>query len=163
MLQEQLFEANMSHLARLTDSPVSVGKANLTVRSLPDLVSDQGLKDRLVALVDDVRQKTKFCRDWRNRRFAHHDLLLATRDAQAKQLEDATKEKFAAALRALSDLLNAMERFYYKSFCSFEDTAAHNGAVTLLFYLGFGIRGREQMMERFNKGDFGALDVPEAI
>jgi hypothetical protein len=77
MLQEQQFETNMSHMARLTDSPKSMGKENLTVRSLPDLVTDQGLKDKLTAQVDEVRQKTKFCRDWRNRRFAHHDLKLA--------------------------------------------------------------------------------------
>lgn len=46
MLQEQQFETNMSHMARLTDSPKSMGKENLTVRSLPDLVTDQGLKDK---------------------------------------------------------------------------------------------------------------------
>src|SRR5882757_6978620 len=38
MLQEQQFETCMSHLARITDSPKSVGKPNLTVRNLPDLV-----------------------------------------------------------------------------------------------------------------------------
>jgi hypothetical protein len=35
MLQEQQFETNMLHMARLTDSPNSVGKANLTIRNLP--------------------------------------------------------------------------------------------------------------------------------
>jgi len=163
MLQEQLFEANMLHLARLTDRSVSLGKSNLTIQSLPDLVSDPALKIQLTTLVDDVKHKTEFCRDWRNRRLAHHDLLLAMKDAQAKPLEDATKEKIAAALRALSDLLNAMERFYYKNVCSFEDTMAHHGVGTLLFYLGHGIKGRERMMERFNQRDFSALDVPEPV
>src|SRR6266446_5128018 len=41
MLQEQQFETNMSHLARLTDRSETAGKQNLTVRSLPDLVTDQ--------------------------------------------------------------------------------------------------------------------------
>ena len=125
MLQEQQFETNMSHLARLTDSPRSVGKPNLTVRSLPDLVSDSGLRDQLLTHIDEVKRKTAFCRDWRNRRFAHHDLLLATRHAQAKPLEAATKEKFAEALRAISDLLNAMERFYHRGSCDFGAIAAH--------------------------------------
>jgi hypothetical protein len=163
MLQEQQFETNMSHLARLTDSPKSAGKQNLTVRSLPDLVSDQGLKAELLTHVEDVNQKTQFCRDWRNRRFAHHDLLLATQDSHATPLEAATKEKVAAALRAVSDLLNVMERFYYKGACSFEDIAAHNGAATLLYILGFGVRGREQMVEKIKKGDFSAIDAPETI
>jgi hypothetical protein len=47
MLQEQQFETNMSHLARLTDSPKSVGKENLTVQNLPELVTDPGLKAEL--------------------------------------------------------------------------------------------------------------------
>src|SRR5437870_12307148 len=68
MLQEQQFETNMLHMARLTDPPKSVGKANLTIRNLPDIVSDEGLKQQLIALVDEVKTKTAFCRDWRNRR-----------------------------------------------------------------------------------------------
>jgi hypothetical protein len=162
MLQEQLFEANMAHLARLTDSASTFGKDNLSVRSLPDLVSDQKLKNDLLVLVEKVKQRTAFCRDWRNRRFAHHDLLLATQDARAKPLEDATKEKFADALQALSDLMNAIERFYYRGSCSFRDVAAHNGACTLLYMLGHGIRGRDEMLEKINKGDFSAAG-PENV
>jgi hypothetical protein len=65
MLQEQQFETNMSHLARLTDSSKSVGKDNLTVRNLPDLVTDPGLKAELDRHVEDIKRKTEFCRDWR--------------------------------------------------------------------------------------------------
>jgi len=163
MLQEQQFETNMSHLARLTDSPKSAGKQNLTVCRLPDLVSDQGLKGQLLVMVDEVKRKTEFCRDWRNRRFAHHDMLLATRDGRATPLQTATKEKFAEALQAVSDLLNTMERFYHKGACSFEDIAAHNGAATLLHILGFGVMGRERMQEKIAKGDFATIESPERI
>src|SRR5271166_4526618 len=83
MVQEQQFETNMLHMARLTDSPKSVGKSNLTIRNLPQLVSDQGLKQQLTALVDVALQKTEFCREWRNRQFAHRDLLLAVQDGKA--------------------------------------------------------------------------------
>ena len=163
MLKEQQFETNMLHLARLTDSPKSVGKMNLTVCNLPDLVNDQALKQQLVCLVDDVKLKTNFCRDWRNRRFAHRDLKLATDNGRATPLAAATKEHFTAALRAVSDLLNTMERFYYKGACSFEDIAAHNGAATLLFILGFGVREREQMQKKNANGDFTSIESPESI
>jgi hypothetical protein len=163
MLQEQQFETNMSHLARLTDSPKSAGKANLTVRSLPDLVSDPGLKAELKVHAADIEQKTQFCRDWRNRRFAHHDLLLATQDSRAVPLEPATKEKIIAALQAVSDMLNVMERFYYKGGCAFDVIAAHNGVNTLLYVLGFGVMGREKMVKRIKKGDFSSDDTPENI
>jgi len=163
MLQEQQFETNMSHLARLTDSSKSIGKDNLTVRNLPDLVTDPGLKAELDKHVEDIKQKTEFCRDWRNRRFAHHDLLLATQDSRAKPLEPATKEKIVAALKAISDMLNVMERFYYRGGCAFDVIAAHNGANTLLYLLGFGVMGRDKMMERIKKGVFFGDETPEQI
>jgi hypothetical protein len=163
MLQEQQFETNMSHLARLTDSSKSVGKDNLTVRNLPELVTDPGLKAELDKHVEDIKQKTEFCRDWRNRRFAHHDLLLATQDSRAKPLEPATKERIVAALKAISDMLNVMERFYYRGYCDFDVIAAHKGANTLLYLLGFGVMGRDKMMERIKKGDSPGDDSPEKI
>ena len=163
MLQEQQFETNMSHMARLTDSPMSMGRQNLTIRSLPDLVSDADLKDKLRTHVETVRQKTQFCRDWRNRRFAHHDLMLAIGNGQAIPLTRATKEQVAEALQSLSDLLNVMERHYYKNVCSFGDIAAHNGAATLLHFLGLGVKGREQMLEKINKGDFSTDEWPEHV
>jgi len=163
MLQEQQFETNMLHMARITDSPKSVGKANLTIRSLPDLVTDQGLKQQLVALLEVVRQKTEFCREWRNRRFAHHDLLLAVQDGQATPLKAPEKEKVGEALEAISDALNAVERFYFKGGCSFDAIAAHNGAATLIHVLGFGVRERERMQERIANRQFDELDPPERI
>jgi AbiU2 len=162
MVQDQQFETNMLHLARLTDSPKSVGRENLTIRNLPALVGDSALKQELLALLDQVERKTQFCRDWRNRHFAHRDLMLSTQHTSATPLEAVTKEKFFAALRAVSDVLNAMERFYYRGGCSFEDIAAHNGAGTLLHILGLGIEARERMREQIAKGDFSAF-LPQQV
>ena len=67
----------MLHLARLTDKSTTAGKTNLTVLNLPSLVADAGLKDELAHLVEEAKKRTEFCRDWRNREFAHQDLLLA--------------------------------------------------------------------------------------
>jgi hypothetical protein len=163
MLQEQQFETNMLHMARLTDSPKSVGKANLTIRNLPDLVSDPGLKQQLIDLVDVVRQKTEFCRAWRNRRFAHHDLLIATEDGKATPLNRPEKEKVSEAFEAISDVLNAIERFYFRGACSFDVIPALNGAATLLFVLGFGVKGREEMEAKIASKQFDDLGAPEII
>ncbi len=89
--------------------------------------------------------------------------MLAMQDGGAKSLPAATKEKFFEAMQAVSDLLNLMERFYFKGGCSFADVAPHNGAATLLFMLGFGVMGRERMQEKIAKGDFTSLDRPESI
>jgi hypothetical protein len=163
MLQEQQFETNMLHMARLTDSPRSVGKDNLTVMNLPNLVTDPTLKQELMALVEDAKKKTEFCREWRNRRFAHHDLLLAVQDGKAAPLPAASKEKFGAALAALGNVLNAIERHYHKGGCCFDAIAAHAGAATLLFTLGFGVKAREEMEGKIASGKFDELGAPESI
>jgi AbiU2 len=163
MLQEQQFETNMLHIARLTDSSKSVGKDNLTIRNLPDLVTDPQLKRDLVALVDEARKKTEFCRDWRHRRFAHHDLLLAVQDGKAAPLKVASKESVNAALGALADVLNAIERYYFKGGCDFDAIAAREGVATLLFTLGFGVKARADMEAKIASGKFDELDTPESI
>jgi hypothetical protein len=163
MLQEQQFETNMLHISRLTDSPKSVGKDNLTILNLPDLVSDVGLKQELATLVEEAKQRTAFCRDWRNRQFAHHDLLLATQDGKAVPLQSASRKKINAALAAIENVLNAIERHYYRGFCDFGAIAAREGAVTLLFTLGFGVKAREKMEAKIASGKFDELDQPENI
>jgi AbiU2 len=163
MLQGQQFETNVLHIARLTDPPETAGKKNLTVRNLPLLVTDQSLQDQLTKLLEKALDKTKFCRDWRNRQFAHADLALALQDRLAKPLEAATKERMNAAVSALSDVLNAMERHYFKGGCSFDDIAAHNGVMTLLFTLGFGVNARDEMEAKIKAGHYDNLGQPEQI
>jgi hypothetical protein len=163
MLQEQQFETNMMHIARLTDSPKSVGKDNLTLLNLPNLVTDQGLKQELIPLVEEAKKKTQFCREWRNRRFAHHDLLLAVPDSKAVPLQAARKENVNEALTALADVLNAIERHYYRGTCSFDVIAAHNGAMTLLFILGFGVKAKEKMEQQIADGKYDEIDPPENV
>ena len=51
------------------------------------LVDDRDLKNKLIGLLALAKQATSFCRDWRNRRFAHYDLALAT-DNKATPLAD---------------------------------------------------------------------------
>lgn len=159
MLQEQQFETNMLHIARLTDSPRSVGKENLTVRNLPDLVTDASFKP----LVDEAIKKTAFCREWRNQRFAHQDLLLAIQDGKARPLPAASKDSINAAVTALSDVLNAFEHHYYRNVCDFASVAAHEGVSTLLFTLGFGVKAREEMEAKIARGEFDDLGTPENI
>jgi hypothetical protein len=163
MLKMQQFETNMLHLARLTDKSTTAGKTNLTVLNLPSLVADAGLKDELAHLVDEAKKRTEFCRDWRNREFAHQDLLLALQDGKAAPLQSASKENTDAALAAITNVLNAIERHYYKGLCDFDAIVTYKGAATLLFILGFGVQGRERMEAKIANGKFDELDTPESV
>jgi AbiU2 len=163
MLQDELFQTNMLHIARLTDPPRSAGKENLTLKNLPNLVSDKSLKNALLRLLAVVDQKTTFCRDWRNRRFAHHDLALATDDNKATPLETANKDKVNAGLKTLSEVLNVVERHYFRGGTSYDAIAAHNGAATLLFVLGDGVKQKQRREKLIASGKFDDLDLPESI
>ena len=68
-----------------------------------------------------------------------------------------------SALAALADVLNAIERHYYRGGCDFGAIAARKGAATLLYVLGFGVKAREKMEQLIARGKFDELDAPESI
>jgi AbiU2 len=152
----------MLHIARLTDPQKTAGKENLSLRNLPDLVSNTDLKQELTALLDLAMIKTNFCRDWRNRRFAHLDLALAI-DDKAAPLEIADKDKVKDALKSFADVLNAVERHYFKGLTSFDAIAAKNGAATLLHVLGDGVKQKQRREKLIAERKFDDLDLPEQI
>jgi AbiU2 len=77
LVQDGLFETAVLKIARLTDPPKSVGKPNLTVQQLPALITDEQLRDKMNVSIEAAKTAAAFCRDWRNRRFAHRDLYLS--------------------------------------------------------------------------------------
>jgi hypothetical protein len=162
MLQTELFATNILHLARLTDPPKTGKKENLSLQNLPELVADPALKKTLADLLAVATENTEFARDWRNRRFAHYDLALAT-DKAATPLETANKEKFNEALASLSDVLNALERHYFRGITSYGDIAGHNGAATLLHVLGDGVMAKDRRQKLIAERKFDELDSPEQI
>ncbi len=162
MVQAQQFETNMMHIARLTDPPKSVGKDNLTISNLPNFV-DATLKDELAKLVEETKDKCRFAREFRNRQFAHNDLLLAMKDGKAHPLPSAKKEMVHAALASLAAVSNAIEHHYHKNFVVFDEVTTHNGVWSLLYTLGFGVKAREEMEAKIKRGEYDELDRPEDI
>jgi AbiU2 len=52
MLQEELWESRLLHIARIADASATGGKTNLTRRNLPELIPDAAAKAKVTALVD---------------------------------------------------------------------------------------------------------------
>jgi hypothetical protein len=130
---------------------------------LPELATDQTLKKQLTELLVTVNSKREFCKGWRDRQFAHSELAIAIKDGSATPLPSATKDHFNEALAAIDAMLNAIEHFYFKGGTMFNEVATTNGAATLLWVLGFGVKARERMQEKIAKGEFNELDRPEQI
>lgn len=141
-LQRQTWEDVLLHLCRLTDPPKSSGKATLTVRRLPDLVSDPQLRLNLQSLADDAVQKTMFARDWRNRRLAHKELSLN------QPLASASVEHVEDALAAIRVLMNRFEEPYLNKTVSYEQPIpALDGVKAFIAVLRKGVEARRAERE----------------
>jgi hypothetical protein len=166
MLQDELWENSLLHLARLTDPANSPGKqapANLTIQALPALITDAKRKEILSQLVAEAVKQTEFCRDWRNRHIAHRDLKLAL-EQHTEPLAEGSRADVKAALKALADVLNAIDGHYFQSETRFDLGGALGGAVSLLHALDDGLRAQEARQKRLEEGkplkdDFVAKDL----
>jgi hypothetical protein len=152
MIQEELWESRLLHIARITDTSATGGKANLTIRNLPGLIGDAAAKAKVAGLVDVAIRATEFCRDWRNRHIGHNDLKLAIGEP-ATPLADASRKQVKDALKAIADVMNAVEGHYFQSQTGYDLTARRNGAVTLLYVLNDGVKTQGERAKRIEAGE----------
>ena len=153
IVQDVLLEDVILGISRITDSPKSLGKDNLTIYKIPDLITDEKFKKKLSNLNEDVRQETSFCRDWRNRRLAHNDFLLTT-NRETKELEFASHEKIKKALLSISKVLNEISLKYFRSTTAFEFNGGTLGnAVSLLYVIYDGLKANKERKNRMDKGE----------
>jgi len=157
IVQDSLFEDTLIHIARLTDPPKSVGKPNLTIRRLPDLVIDEGLKNNIAGLIGIALQKADFCRDWRNRRIAHKDLNLALKEG-AEPLKPASREKVSVALDAIAEVMNAVSTHYMDTTLMFKGIPSPHDAVALLYVIDDGLQVEKERKERLKLGHYRPAD-----
>lgn len=139
-LQRALWEDVLLHMCRLTDPPKSAGHPNLTLMQLPGMIPDPALRRQAGSLVKIVVQKTKFARDWRNRRLAHKELA-GLGGQQSQPLAAASRQHVEQALAAIRKAMNAVEQHYTKSTVAYEHSiAALSGVDALLLYLRKGLQ-----------------------
>lgn len=151
LVQDTLWENVILHIARLTDSPQSVGKPNLSIKRVPALVSDLALKTRIEALVTTCVLSADFARDWRNRHLAHRDLARATAEV-ADPLLPASRAKVKEVLSNFCDLLNALSQHYLDSTSFFDMSGTPGDAEQLLYVLDDGLRMDAARKERRRNG-----------
>jgi hypothetical protein len=145
------------NIARLTDRTKSCGKATLTIQCLPGLIADQKTAAEVKKLVEVAEGSVGFCRDWRNRRIAHTELALAL-DQPAAVLEEATRGKINAALKAIAQVLNAVEGHYMDVNTAFDGFPPDTGALELLHVMDDGLRLRKERKERRARGEYLPTD-----
>jgi hypothetical protein len=162
-VQDTLLEDVLLHLARLTDPPKSMGKANLSVRHLAELLALTPVGSTANRLAGDALDACGFARDWRNRRLAHRDLNVALGQG-AQTLAPASRAAVKSALTALENLLNAVSNHYLDSTTMFDFGLGSEDAASLLYLLRGGLRYREEQLARIKRGDIRSEDAkPEPL
>ena len=151
-VQDTLWEDVLLHLARLTDPPRSMGKANLSVRQLAALLVSSPIKANAESLAVAALDACEFSRDWRNRRLAHRDLDLAL-DRAVQPLAPASRATVKASLAALEELLNAVSLHYLDSTTLFDLGPGGEDAVSLLYLLRDGLQFRDDRLARIKRGE----------
>lgn len=160
MIQDRLWETTVMHLARLTDPSKSMGqkdKQNLTIQNLLGLIADAKTKSEVATLIEVALKETEFCRDWRNRYIAHRDLNLAL-DQPTAPLAEASRKQVNIALKAIADVMNAVQLCYLGGETRFDLAPRHNGAVTLLYLMDDGLKAKDAREQKILKGEFTEAD-----
>ena len=147
VVQDSLWEGVLLHIARLTDSPQSVGKPNLSFRRLPPLIGHKETKEQVEEDLINAIEATGFCRDWRNRHIAHRDLNLAL-GLGAEPLKSASRAQVKAALEALAKILNTIESHYLDSTTFFDFGSESGGAEALLYVIADGLGANQERLNR---------------
>jgi hypothetical protein len=135
IVQNALWRDYLLHICRLTDAAKTTGKANLSIRCLPDLV--------------DLEKG--FARDWRNRRLSHYDLQVALGRA-AEPLAPASREHVREAITALGELVNYLSLQYRGSTTIFDLPESGGSAKSLLYVLREGIEAECARRNRIRSG-----------
>ena len=146
LIEDIFWQDIMLYFTRLTDPAKSAGRENLTVVSLPDLISNAATSEHVRTLVTTAKCTTRFCRDWRNRHIAHRDLKLALRE-DASPIESASRDDVERALASISDVMYAVRRAYMGSSPPFQAGHTIGGATDLLRLLEDGLRFRRHCQD----------------
>lgn len=159
IIEDTLWDDILLHLSKLTESTGSgKKKQRLTIRRLPNLISDNEFRCEVDALVDSAVNAAEFARDWRNRRIAHRNLALAIKEASTP-LALASRRQVKDAIGAVTRTLQRVHEFYFNSEILFGSIPEPNGAIDLLYVIQDGIRARENRRQRLREGKITQDDL----
>ena len=158
IVQDALWEEILLSLARLTDSPKSCGKSNLTFNALPEMLNDDSFRLEITDLVQKANIASDFARDWRNRHIAHRDAKLSLGEA-LEPLSPASRIKVAEAISSLHQVLNTISEKYLNSTMASDVIMPSHGARALLYIIRDGINARDQRYIRLKSGQLLEEDL----
>lgn len=134
IVQDELWDSVLLGVSRMTDPPTTGKKKNLTIQSLPPLISDTELQSEVQDLCDKALVAAEFAREHRNKRIAHqdHDYLSNRNSNSLSGISRTLVEEMLGALRAV---LNRLDKHFLDRTVMYEDFADESGARLLVHKL----------------------------
>jgi len=135
VVERELWDMVLIAITRITD-PASSGRKdarkNLTLRSLPDLISDETLRESVIQDLTVARSSSDNAREHRNKRIAHQDDTYIRTRHKADALPPISRRNIEEAIFSLGEVLNNIRRHYMDSEMDYSDFVAIDGAESLL-------------------------------
>jgi hypothetical protein len=148
VLYGSLWDDVLQHICRLLDEPERRGKKRLCLWRLPKLIKSVDVGRDVRKRLEIADRKSAFARDWRDRRIAHRDYLLAL-ERGAAPLAPASRQQVKDAIRAIVAVLNAVEQHYRGMSTGYEYSGHLGDADALFLVLTDGLDARNR---RFSLG-----------
>ena len=131
IIDDTMWDDMILHLSRLFGPAKSMGKANLTVRRIPDLIQDASLRSEIQDLVDSCQAHCAFVADHRNKRLAHYDLEVATQNLEAS-LTGVSRMEMRRAVESLQSIMQKIYAHYTDVHFDFDPSLRTDNAESLI-------------------------------
>ena len=146
LVRDAMWHETLLHICRFVDTSRGSG-SRVSLPSIP--IVEPSLRDELRPLLDEVRQRTAFAKEWRDRKLAHTDEDVAI---EKKPLAHASREAVKKAIESIDRVMHAVERRYFGSGTLFSESSPVGGAENLLYVIRDGLRAEDQRLERIRSG-----------
>lgn len=156
ILQQQMWDDVLMHIARLTDPPATGKRQNLTLKNLPHLVDSAKLTTKITSLLRELDKETDFCREWRNKKIAHNDLEIALEEAKLHQ--NGSRNNVSRSLQIIVETLNAVSEQYLNAETALDVFSPPGGAPDLLRIIFAGMKEERDRNTRIESGTATSAD-----
>lgn len=145
ILRTMMFEEMILIVNRLTDPPITLGKANASLERLIEQVNKETHTALVISLqgkLASIRASSTMYRTWRNKRVSHNDLSIALE--KEGTLPHIMRGEAQIVVREIAEFMNEFSLAILDSSQAYVPfLAAHGDGVALMRYLKEAVKKRE--------------------
>jgi hypothetical protein len=134
IVQDELWDSVLLRISRMTEPSKMRKNKNLTIQSLPPLITDLALRTEVQSLCNKAFESAKFAREHRNKRIAHQDHNYLSNQGP-DPLSGISRDHVEEMLAALRATLNRIDKHFRDNTVLYEKFVDESGARLLIHKL----------------------------